>query len=128
MATAKTSPKRVAGGKFAPGASGNPGGRRTARPLGAYIRAQSGDGKEIIDFLLKVMRGEPMGKPGRPGRVPVPTFKDRLRAAHELLERAYGRAPVSVEIDGPGDGQSRVRFTMDIGAPPGSEGAGGDDA
>ena len=43
-------------GRFIRGMSGNPGGR--PQGLGKYIRDQTINGEELVDLMVKVMRGE----------------------------------------------------------------------
>lgn len=63
--------------------SPNPGGR--PKGLAAYIREHTMDGRELADFLIKVMHGEI--KEGFKGL-------DRIRACELLLNRAFGTQPV----------------------------------
>lgn len=64
-----------------PGQSGNPGGR--PKGVGAYIREQTKDGREMVDFALAVMRGR--------RKAPI---KQRLEALYWLSDRAFGRSPL----------------------------------
>lgn len=82
-----------------PGHSGNPGGR--PKGLAAYIREQTQDGKELVDFLLDVMRGKEklFCKMG-----------DRMKAVEMLIDRSEGR--VKQVVDEPEDGnKQRVDWT-----------------
>jgi hypothetical protein len=83
-----------------PGQTGNPrGGAVLLLSLAARIRRASGDGQELLDFHLAVMRGEPIPVPGR--RVPlVPTFDNRMHAAAWLADRGWGKAKELVELTG----------------------------
>ena len=80
---------------FLPGWSGNPGGR--PRGFGHYIRKQTRDGKELVDLVLTVFRGQTVN-----GR--KPTIRDRVEAATWLSDRGFGRPtqPLEVEREGPG--------------------------
>lgn len=78
-----------------PGQSGNPGGR--PKGFGAYIREKTEDGKEIVDFFLKVFRGEDIDRRR-------PKLKDRVDAGSWLTDRGYGRPAQAVELSGP-DGE-----------------------
>lgn len=74
--------RRDAAGRWRPGASGNPGGRR--RSLAEPIRAATEDGAEVVAFMVAVMRGEVAGV----------TVGDRLRAAGWLADHGFGRPAV----------------------------------
>ncbi len=69
-------------GKFLPGHTGNPGGR--PRNLAAEIRAQTDDGREIINLMLGLMRNE------------AQDVRVRANAATWLCDRGWGRPPVTV--------------------------------
>lgn len=47
--------KRVTGRPFPPGTSGNPGGR-PKNQFGEFIRAETKDGKELVDRVISLMR------------------------------------------------------------------------
>ena len=83
--TAENSAKttQVVGRPFAKGVSGNPGGR--PKGLAAYVREQTLDGQELIDFALQVLRGEKLD-----GR--KPTLEHRLEAKRWLADRGFGKA------------------------------------
>jgi hypothetical protein len=75
---------RAGGGKFAPGASGNPGGRPALPPeLKEAARAMS---PEALNILAKIMRN---------AKAPAAA---RVRAAESIMNRAYGTPPASVEV------------------------------
>jgi hypothetical protein len=82
-------PKRVIGRPFQPGQSGNPSGRpKAARELSELVRSLITDGEgrnKIVERLVEIAM---TGRPGAPTTV---------RAAEVLLERGYGKAPVTVE-------------------------------
>jgi hypothetical protein len=85
------------------GQSGNPGGRQSA--LTKYIRGETKEGKELVDLLLAVTRGEVSWtttrkgiRSGAKGDIKhvqtvemVPTIGDRLEASRMLLDRGWGR-------------------------------------
>ena len=48
-----------------------------------YIREKTGDGREVVDFMIRVLRGEPLG-----GDKGAPTDADRQRAARWLAAHA----------------------------------------
>lgn len=90
---------------FAKGVSGNPGGRSSAAAeLARRIRERTGDGFELIDFALGVLRGT--GKTDRPPDAPdgwkpikVPDDpKSRMFALDWLSERGWGKAKQDLDI------------------------------
>jgi hypothetical protein len=68
---------------FPPGTSGNPKGRPAG--IAAYARRQTKNGKELVDFMLNVLRrsGE-----FEHARVPLPV---RMEAATWLADQAFGK-------------------------------------
>jgi hypothetical protein len=68
------------------GQSGNPLGK--AGVLAKRVREATSQGRDILDFRTSVMHDE---------REPT---KHRLAAAHELLDRGWGRAVQGVELKG----------------------------
>jgi hypothetical protein len=108
--------------RFAPGQSGNPGGR--PKGLAAYAREQLGDdGKRIFDFMLSVMDNE------------LEDTKLRMDAARWCADRAFGKpvqsvehmagdAPVAVEVTHSVDDLARVaQILTSAGAFPAAGGA-----
>jgi len=73
----------VTGRGFKPGQSGNPGGRPAG--LAALIRAQTNDGRDIADFMLKAMRNGALEQ------------RERMEAARWLGDRAFGRVGLTLE-------------------------------
>lgn len=94
--------KRTAKGRFAPGSSGNPGGR--PRGLAARIRDLTKDGQEMIDLHLQVLRGKirqehVVGTQDGPQVVEIgPSVKDRQASANWLGDRLWGKALDRVEV------------------------------
>jgi hypothetical protein len=87
-----TAPARVVGRPFAPGVSGNPGGR--PKGLARYVRELVGDdGRRIADFMLSVLEDE--GE----------RTETRMEAARWLADRCFGKAtqPTRREVDVAGD-------------------------
>ena len=80
-------------GRFLAGQSGNPGGR----PVGFhnYIQERTGDGSELIDFVLSVFRGENGA-----------STKERSDAATWLADRGFGKP--DGEFGGTGSGHRRL--------------------
>jgi hypothetical protein len=78
-------------GRFAPGASGNAAGRpRGFAGLAAAIRAETNDGRELVQFALRVLRDESID------------LRLRIAALGWLADRGWGKALVSIEVDTPG--------------------------
>src|SRR3712207_1629766 len=71
-------PRRVVGRPFGKGVSGNPGGR--PKGLAARVRTATGDGEEIVDLMLSVLRDKRASN------------RDRIDAAKWLADRGFGRA------------------------------------
>lgn len=71
--------------RFAPGKSGNPGGRKRDKALTALAREFT---EEALKTLAEVMRDA------------TQMAKDRVKAAEVLLDRGWGKARESVEITG----------------------------
>src|SRR5262245_12477117 len=73
-----------------PGApSPNPGGR--PRGLAALVREQTGDGLELVAFMLTIFRGKRKGA----------SLKLRMEAAAWLADRGFGKATQLLEMSGP---------------------------
>ena len=88
-----------------PGQSGNPRGAGVhTLKLAAQIRQISDGGREMIELLFSVMRGEPLPMAGRtpkgrrhgPPLYPSPEL--RVRCAEILLDRGWGRAKEILEV------------------------------
>lgn len=80
---------------FAPGQSGNPGGRPKEN---AKVKALAGEyTEEAIGVLAAVMR-DPEAKPG-----------ERRAAATDLLDRAWGKPAQAIT----GEGGGAVQLTVD---------------
>lgn len=94
------------------GQSGNPGGRLPG--LARRVKRQTKNGKEVVDFYVRVLRGEPV-EVTRVIRVAddkppltitwhqTPDLSDRLEAAKQLRDTGWGKPKESVEVttDGP---------------------------
>ena len=74
---------------FAPGQSGNPGGK--AKGLASLVRDQTRDGAELVEFMLGVLRG----------RKKAP-LRLRMEAAAWLADRGFGRVaqPITADPEG----------------------------
>ena len=71
------------GRRFQPGVSGNPGGRRSG--LAKLVRRSTRNGRELVDFLIAVLRDDEASR------------RDRLEAAKVLLDRGFGRVPATLD-------------------------------
>ena len=81
----ETAPSPVIGRPFAPGMSGNPGGR--PKGLARYVRELVGeDGRRVADFMFGVMEDERE-------RTEV-----RMEAGRWLADRGFGRSHVPVDV------------------------------
>lgn len=97
--------QRAAGGRWAPGSSGNPGGiGRHVKTLRARIREATRDGEELIELHLKVIRDEitqevpvKVGEAYELAKV-HPSIKDKQSSAGWLADRFWGKAPDKIEI------------------------------
>jgi DNA-binding MarR family transcriptional regulator len=88
-----------------PGESGNPAGRVPSfLDLAVQVRQITGNGRELVDLLLAIVRGEAIDLPSRNGdRAPHPqrpNLNQRMQAAQLLLDRGWGRAKEVIELLG----------------------------
>ena len=83
------------------GVRGNRKGR--AKGVVGYIKSLTHDGEEMIDLMVKVMRGEPMPRvmklpSGEEMTVEqTPTTETRMEAAEWLTDRAFGKPAQKIE-------------------------------
>ena len=85
---AENSTKTVVGRPFRKGESGNPSGR--PRGLDNYIRETTDGGREMVDLMVQVMRGEIVnGK--------TPKLRDMTDAAGWLVDRGFGKPVAMVD-------------------------------
>lgn len=95
---AKTKPP--VGTPFAPGQSGNPGGR--PKGLARHVREQCGaDGNLLVQMMMTAMSGrlpDGVDAQGEPQFVKV-DVPDRLAAARWLGDRGWGKAPAYAPIE-----------------------------
>ena len=103
MPLAMTPPKRGAGGQFAPGSSGNPGGR--PKGLAAYIREKTNGGIACVDAMVSIMDGtmeveDVIVCDGSPFKIQrQPSHKERREAAKWLAERGCGKELDPSEVE-----------------------------
>ena len=94
--------------QWQPGQSGNPGGKHQWRKA---IQDVVGDGSKLFEHLHALATGQVIklkdadGKQAkhpvtRKNLVIVPTADVMLRATHELLDRAFGRAVQAIQLTG----------------------------
>jgi hypothetical protein len=102
------------GRPFQQGNRANPGGRpKTVGGFVAYVKEQTNDGKEMVDLMVSVMRGEPQPtvlKTSPTGEETVvlktPSIETRMLASGWLADRAFGKPAQKLE------GELRVPLTI----------------
>ncbi len=91
---AQNNERAVVGRPFAPGVSGNPGGRPPG--LARLAREATGDGADIVGFFVLVSRGvKPEGWPDAEKL----TADHMIHANEWLADRGFGKAPLVVVND-----------------------------
>jgi hypothetical protein len=81
-----------------------------------YIRGHSRHGRDMVDFMFKVLRGDnllPPG-PGEPRRHRYASTQQRMVAAMWLTERAYGKAKEFLDVTDstPSRAQQRANLAL----------------
>ena len=92
-------------GPYKPGQSGNPSGRPkhqrdAAKQLARYIQEETRDGREILDFLLAVLRWTPAEslKFHVEHGFEAVELEHKQWAAAQLLDRGFGRPTQSIDL------------------------------
>lgn len=91
---------------FLPGQSGNPGGR--PKGLAALVRAQTKDGKELVDLMLRVLRGKFVVN----GR--KPNISERMKAAEWLADRGWGKSVETHAIEVPDEAEQNLQQAIAV--------------
>lgn len=66
------------------------------KQLARYVREQTGDGQEIIDLYLTILRNKAVTEKGAPIKT---TLRMQMEAGAFLMERGYGKAPQEISIE-----------------------------
>ena len=83
------------GGPWQKGRSGNPNGRpKGFKGLAREIQQRTDDGRELVEFALKVFKGEPVTEGGQ-----VPKLELRWQALEWLSDRGFGKPVQSVDLN-----------------------------
>ena len=101
MATANNQENNLSPWK--PGQSGNPSGRpKGTRDLAGYVLETTDGGKELIDTLVCIVRGDVpnvlVQEGSRPRKDQQVRPADQLKAIEMLLDRGFGRSPQQLDI------------------------------
>ena len=91
---------------FLPGQSGNPGGR--PKGLAALVRAQTKDGKELVDLMLQVLRGKLVVN----GR--KPNISERMKAVEWLADRGWGKPVETHAIEDPDEDEQNFQQVIAV--------------
>lgn len=74
------------------------------RSLAAYARKATDNGRELVDFMVDVMRGHPLPvratRAGRTRYPQIPKVEHRMGAAMWLADRGWGKAKELIELQG----------------------------
>lgn len=79
--------------------------------LTRYIREITNDGHEMADFMLGILRGEPIKNPRLDQRARYPGLRARMAAAEWLADRAFGKPKEHLELT-EGEGVRAERQTL----------------
>jgi hypothetical protein len=91
-------PQRNEKGHYLKGVSGNPGGTaKGLRGVAQKLQRDTGNGQELYDFLLSVMRNE-FEEMGAGMLSDSEKFNHRKWATEKLLDRVLGKAKETVEV------------------------------
>jgi hypothetical protein len=73
---------RTPTGQFAPGVSGNPGGR--PKGIALTVRERTNDGEDLVDVLLSIVKDG--------------NDRDKIAAVQILLDRGFGKATQTFDL------------------------------
>lgn len=99
------SEKKYRGRPFPPGTSGNPGGR--PKGIMQLVRELTGDGSELVEFMLRLFRGQ----------IKSSHLSDRIDACKWLADRGFGKSlPTIMEPEKPNIHMAIVEMIQELNA------------
>lgn len=64
--------------------------------LARYVREQTGDGQDLVDFWVAIQRNQLRDKDDKPVKV---TLRMQMDAAQWLGDRGWGKAPQEISVE-----------------------------